>query len=107
MSKLVNALTAEQAQAVFWLLVILLVLDVIAIYLYTQRHFTQRHFKSLPAVAVVDDVPQYKKEELLEELKTVVVALFECGYGIPAMIRVILEAAMEKDSEETAEGGKP
>ena len=100
MSKLVNALTAEQAQAVFWLLVILLVLDVIAIYLYTQRHF-----KSRPAVAV--DVPQYKKEELLEELKTVVVALFECGYGIPAMIRVILEAAMEQDSEEPAEGGKP
>lgn len=102
MSKLVNALTAEQAQAVFWLLVILLVLDVIAIYLYTQRHF-----KSRPAVAVADDVPQYKKEELLEELKTVVVALFECGYGIPAMIRVILEAAMEQDSEEPAEGGKP
>lgn len=101
MSKLVNALTAEQAQAVFLLLVILLVLDVIAIYLYTQRHF-----KSRPAVAVAD-VPQYKKEELLEELKTVVVALFECGYGIPAMIRVILEAAMEQDSEETAEGGKP
>lgn len=101
MSKLVNALTAEQAQAVFWLLVILLVLDVIAIYLYTQRHF-----KSPQAVAVAD-VPQYKKEELLEELKTVVVALFECGYGIPAMIRVILEASMEQDREEPAEGGKP
>lgn len=94
MSKLVNTLTAEQAQAVFWLLVILLVLDVIAIYLYTQRYFKKR-----PAVAAVNDVPQYKKEELLEELKTVVVALFECGYGIPAMIRVILEAAMEQEGD--------